>query len=248
MKFGIKITILISLFLLLGIILYSIFCNAIDDLLINLRFISAHDQLILSNAIELGKTIKLRTDITFIGLARNSEEFLPNNLKLLDRLSWNFKSSQALFLYGKSYDNTGPIIENWVGLSTHNLTVLDLPVPKFTENFSREQKLSYIRNKGLEFVLNKLPPTKYIMWIDLDILGWDNVGVLDSFQRQDWDVMCAHGIVWYGIYRDVYALRMKGIIEHTNHNMWNTHSKDFNISVEEAKQHHIVYEVLYCSS
>ena len=223
--------------------IYGLFPYAVEDILINLGLVAAHDQLILSNSILHGQTFAIRTDITFIGLAKDSESSLPGNLKLLEQLANSFKSSQALIIYGASTDGTGNILDNWAEQSNHNRTVFNLTVPTFGK-FLREQKLAYIRNFALEYMFSKMPPTTYIMWVDLDILGWDNIGVLDTFQRRDWDVMCGHGIVWHGIYRDVYALRVKGLIEHTNHNFWNVHSVHYNITAREARQYQIVYEVL----
>lgn len=79
----------------------------------------------------------------------------------------------------------------------------------------REGRIAMARNLALE-ELKKLPRTDYVIWVDLDVMGWDIAGVMDSFGRNEqWDGVCAHGILLHGIYRDLYALRVLDI--NTNH-------------------------------
>lgn len=47
----------------------------------------------------------------------------------------------------------------------------------------REGRIAHARNIALK-ELYTLPPTDYVIMIDLDILGWDNQGILDSFSLQ----------------------------------------------------------------
>ncbi len=116
------------------------------------------------------------------------------------------------------------IHRHWAFLSPSNRTVIahsninvteidseafaDAPLP-------REGRITRARNVALE-ALKQSKRTKYVIVIDLDILGWDPQGVVDAFGHSaPWDVMCSHGILLHGIYRDTYAFRAPGI--NTNH-------------------------------
>ena len=68
--------------------------------------------------------------------------------------------------------------------------------------------------------------------VDADVLGWDANGVIDSFQRrQEWDVVCANGVMFNGVYRDTYAFRAPDI--ETNHHWSGNDLGQYNISVEQ---------------
>ena len=58
--------------------------------------------------------------------------------------------------------------------------------------------------------------------------------ILDSFSRQShtkWDVICAHGILLYGVYRDTYAFRTDTI--NTNHHWAGTDHAMYNITIDQ---------------
>ena len=67
--------------------------------------------------------------------------------------------------------------------------------PLFEEKFTnfkhhmlpREGRLGIARNYGLE-KLHSLPPTDYVIMIDLDILGWDNQGNV-AFQIYNFNII-----------------------------------------------------------
>ena len=99
---------------------------------------------------------------------------------------------------------------------------------------SREGRLAIARNVALK-ELHKLPPTEYIIIIDLDVLGWDMNGVADSFGRRDWDVICANGILVHGVYRDTYAFRTKEL--NTNHHWAGGDHGDYNITDEQSEKY-----------
>jgi hypothetical protein len=62
----------------------------------------------------------------------------------------------------------------------------------------------------MELLADSSIKTDFVINLDLDVVGWDLIGLLDSFGRKNWDVMCAHGIMSRGVYRDTYAFRMPG--------------------------------------
>jgi hypothetical protein len=105
----------------------------------------------------------------------------------------------------------------------------------------REGRLAEARNIGLR-ELHRLPPTEYVIVVDLDVLGWDPHGVADSFFRQhvgndwdDWDVVCANGILLYGLYRDTYAFRTDRL--NTNHHWAGNDHAIYNITLAQKKEH-----------
>ena len=98
----------------------------------------------------------------------------------------------------------------------------------------REGRISKARNLVLDHLYHSPVATKYVMVVDMDVLGWDTNGVADSFGRKGWDVMCAHGILLHGIYRDTYAFRTIGI--NTNHHWAGKDHGVYNISDEDYKR------------
>jgi hypothetical protein len=90
----------------------------------------------------------------------------------------------------------------------------------------REQKLAICRNMALSVVREDYYWTQYIIFVDLDVVGWNINGIIDSFAMEpftNWDVVCARGVGTIGIYRDVYAFRDASQDINTNHHL---HSLD----------------------
>jgi hypothetical protein len=99
----------------------------------------------------------------------------------------------------------------------------------------REGHLAAARNMCLKEIA-RLGRTNYVINIDMDIVGWDLHGVADSFSRTDlkWDVMCAHGIAFYGNFRDTYAFRV-GELDTNLH--WTDRDREMSsISEQQHKQ------------
>lgn len=116
-------------------------------------------------------------------------------------------------------------------------------------NLPREGRLAMSRNDGLA-VLRSRPPTDFVVMIDMDIVGWDMKGLIDSFSRaavaadmgvQPWDVMCANGIILGGLFRDTYAFRQPGI--NTNHHWAGTDYFDYNMSEAGVNQRQVLVKV-----
>jgi hypothetical protein len=214
-----------------------------SDTLINLKFIQPKEQPLLHNEHAIaGRKKAASLTVTFLGLAKNSGSSLPNVLRQLDQLSWSFKSSQALFIVGSSEDDTYELIKQYQKKSLHNRTIAtgsfhyedDVAIRHGLPHLkTREGRIASVRNYALQ-ELSKLPATDFVIMIDMDIIGFNVPGVLDSFGRlPSWDVMCANGIVLYGIYRDVFALRTK-TIQYTNHHVWH-HDQSENVNITEAE-------------
>jgi len=97
-------------------------------------------------------------------------------------------------------------------------SIIENDGPGKGEPLPREGRIAISRNAILDHIASSHAPTDFIIVIDLDIVGWDPLGIFDTLGRNDWDVVCAHGVMLQGEYRDTYALRIGGI--DTNHHIW----------------------------
>lgn len=67
----------------------------------------------------------------------------------------------------------------------------------------------------------------------MDLLSWSELGIADSFGRRDaWDIVCAHGVILHGLYRDTYAFRAPGV--NTNHHWGDDQNRE--ASMEERRK------------
>jgi glycosyltransferase involved in cell wall biosynthesis len=236
--------VIIIIFTISWILILSITscCNfePLRDLLINQEFIGAsnielkQNKLVQKGIIEMNKS-----NVTIVGACRNVGKHLKNVLKQLEELSLNFEYSRVIIVEGDSTDNTRSILLTWSKLSPHNRIIInsngDKNIKENIINFNgtfipREGRITIARNKALH-KLNELTPTKYVIVIDLDIIGFNLFGVKDSFGRSNWDAICAHGIIVHGLYRDLYAFRIPGV--NTNHHMGGKDHDLYNISKKQ---------------
>lgn len=219
-----------------------------NDLLINQEFSKVgQDEFKLSSerherAVELrGLELMRLSNVTFIGVAKNAGEKLPSVLRQINNLARQFTYSRAIFAQGDSTDGTTQLLNDWARQSAHNRTILMTSSEDEKESaghfkgspMPREGRIAKARNVALN-ALYGLPATEFVIVIDMDILGWSPNGVANSFGKsQTWDVMCAHGILLHGIYRDTYAFRTDGI--NTNHHWAGKDHNVYNISDADYK-------------
>lgn len=219
--------------------------KTINDLLINQEIsqVSNSGQRIqndFSPFIRHGLDVMKSSNVTFMGVARNAADKLPSILYQLDTLSQHFSSSRAIIAYGDSSDDTAHILNVWAANSPTNRTILHIQSAAGGDKeqsgtfkgalLPREGRIAKARNAILDY-LHLLTPSTYLLTLDLDIVGWDNSGIVDSFGRDSWDVMCAHGILLHGIYRDTYAFRTEGV--NTNHHWAGKDHLAYNISLPQ---------------
>lgn len=220
------------------------------DFLINERLVRVPS---LNGYQTLGHHLMRNSTATFIGLGMNIEENLPSLLRQIDSSMTLFREARFLYLDGNSSDNTIEIFRKWVG-ERNNAEVVVSTYKDRKEigghfdgrNLPREGRLAMSRNDGLA-VLRSRPPTDFVVMIDMDIVGWDMKGLIDSFSRaavaedmgvQPWDVMCANGIILGGLFRDTYAFRQPGI--NTNHHWAGTDYFDYNMSEAGVNQRQVL--------
>ena len=230
---------------------FGINTSNINDLLVNQEFMAPENE--GPNEFRINQHSKFekkgidemrKSSATFIGVGMDIADQLPEILLRIETMSQYFSSSRAVFAEGDSTDNTYDIFNKWTMKSTSNRTLLTLSNKEFGKeidghfaggNLPREGRIARVRNGVMDLLYKEGGAmTKYIVMVDLDVLGWDMHGVADSFGRRDttkWDVVCANGIMVHGIYRDTYAFRAQGI--NTNHHMYGDDYAKYDITSEQ---------------
>lgn len=224
--------------------------ESIEDFLINEKWLEPKTQwkpAASQIASSSGRPVMQKTNVTFLGVARNLGPRLPILLKEIEFLAQEFSYSRSIFVEGGSSDNTTDILQKWTDSSVTNRTLIKMPGNDSFEEYGhfkgrklpREGRLSNARNVGLSELYrlaNMGIKTEYVIVVDLDVLGWDPYGVADSFMKSSsWDVVCANGILLHGIYRDTYAFRAEKI--NTNHHWAGNDEIMYNITADEKKEY-----------
>lgn len=236
---------------MIGLVLY-VFKDSpkIDDLLINQQFkdLSTYKYK-PTNYTKRGRQLMKNSTAYIIGTGRDIGDNLPTFLRQIDQLAANFEVSRAIFVEGDSLDNSAALLIQWANQSNWNRTVFTISNKNeveivgqfFGRVLPREGRITMARNIALGAV-RSLPRPDYLISIDMDVLGWANLGIQDSFGRSDqWDGICAHGILLHGIYRDTYAFRAPGV--NTNHHLCGTDHEQYNISKTQQMINRANYNV-----
>jgi len=212
---------------------YSI---ALEDLLVNQGIMSVSDQPVLAKqSIDLGKKLMAAHSVTIMGVGKESADNLHSVLKQIEILGKMFASSRVILIDGDSTDGSTRMLQEWVDSSPNNRTLKVVKAPLLEPTgpfagkllFPREGRISQARNTALD-LLATMPPTNYVIMVDLDIVGWSQLGVIDSFGRPSWDGMCSNGVLLAGLFRDTYAFRQNG--RSTNHHLHGDDAVLFNLS------------------
>lgn len=191
----------------------------------------------------------LQSRIVIAALARNVESKLPLILRQIERLSNYFRESRIIIAEGDSTDETAKLLNEWIQLDSKHRVLLstnglmnavESSGPFVNSPLPREGRLSKARNTIIDYLQEHTPPQQqqqedFVLLLDLDVMGFDLNGIAHSFGHHDqWDGVCAHGIMMHGVYRDTYSLRMKephGI--NTNHHWCGDDIALYNISAEQ---------------
>ena len=229
--------------------------HILEDALINQEIIAVPTHQILQNMYnaEMGALHMSKSSLSIYGIGKNViPSRLTGVLRQFSQLENDFRFCQIVLVDGLSKNGAVQIMENWISErpSRRFLIISDPPAiesdptiagPFVGNKMPREGRLAHARNLALE-KLRKLPQTDYLMVVDLDIVGWNQFGVHDGFGRaNDWDVLCANGIVLHGVYRDTYAFRTNEIM--TNHHFAGMDFKKYNLSELDVKYYRNVVEV-----
>lgn len=158
---------------------------------------------LIYNFIQNKNTYKiLKNDVVIIGACKNTEQFLPNSLGIIDMLSSLFNKATAIIYENDSTDKTLEILTNWTENKTRNYNKVIISEKNITGR--RTQILSYARNLLLKKALEY--NSKYIIVMDLDEVNHKltKESFLTCFDYDDWAVLGANQ---YGDYYDLWALR-----------------------------------------
>ena len=254
MNLGIRVcAILMSMVFSIPIIITNWYPNGVEDMLINQKLMEAHNQALPTDKYAAeGKEEMARSSVTIMGVCRNVAEELPSMLESVERLAGYFRVSQVIFVEGDSSDETLQILRQWALKSPHNRTVHSTTAIHLKETVGafagrplpREGRIALARNLALKALDSITLKTKYVINVDLDIIGWNDYGIQDSFGRPSWDVMCANGITIYGAYRDIYSMRMNNLT--TNHHIFDEDHLLYNISASQRIVNRKIIEVRCC--
>lgn len=239
---------LVGTFTILGLtqtilFLFSSYPDALHDLLINQGIIYIENAPIFKHQHSgAGKTEMKRSTVTFVGVGKRVDMVsLSPLLVQIEKMGSMFKEFCVIIVMDDYDPFLHPTLYGWVESAPLTRQVISsLPAEGNTEatylrqSLPREGKITVARNTALE-TYRKGIATDYLIQIDMDIVGWDLGGVEDSFgQSNEWDAVCANGVILYGIYRDVYAFRAPGIM--TNHHLSGLDHLVYNISLEQRQR------------
>ena len=188
----------------------------------------------------VGYSTMRSTNVTFLGVARNIAQQLPHVLSTIESLGSLFSFSRAIIVEGDSEDLTLAMLQTWALRSPSNRTVLVTSRQNLTDKHNewkgfaipREGAIAAARNIGLEY-MRGLPSTVYVVVVDMDLLGVSEGGFADSIGRESsWEVICSHGVILHGIYRDTYAFRTREV--NTNHHWGDEQNKLASVETKKA--------------
>lgn len=177
----------------------------LEDLLVNQGIMAVPDQPIFDYMhLGQGRKVMAAHSVAIVGVGKDSVDNLVGVLHQIDMLARFFASSRSILIDGDSTDGSIEILQDWTSLSPSNRTLKVVKAPSLESSGSfagrllpREGRIAHARNAALD-LLATFPPTDYIIMLDLDIVGWNQVGVVDSFGRPSWDGICSHGVLLAG--------------------------------------------------
>lgn len=231
------------------------YSGSFEDALINQELfpVPQHQELASMYHANEGRSHMAQSSVSIYAVGRN---VLPGRLqrvlKQLAQLEQDFAFAQTIIIDGSSTNGAQDILQRWVNQrsSERKLLVAEapeieplIPATPFSGNpMPREGRIAYARNLALQYLREpKMLKTDYMIVLDLDIVGWNPVGIHDGFGRnQDWDVLCANGIILHGLFRDTYAFRTDAIF--TNHHYAGQDHNNYNLSAADAIQYRAVVE------
>ncbi|GHU02714.1 hypothetical protein FACS1894147_05210 [Spirochaetia bacterium] len=139
-------------------------------------------------------------------LARDCEKSLRHNIPKIEKLRSFFNNSIVVVVENDSVDQTKTILSEWsrtaknvIVLSEdyHTLTIplktVECPYPKGSKY--RIDKLSFYRNKYMEYLKGNDIDCDYLMVIDIDINDFSIDGIMETLNTapSDWTALFANG-------------------------------------------------------
>lgn len=150
--------------------------------------------------------------IAFIFLVKDGEKYLEKNLNSIKKYNQDIYAVE-----NNSVDNTKNILRD-SGIKKVITLYLDqkysIELCSNTKEFNcseRVRRLAYIRQKGLDAVINSGVVYDYVCMLDMDFVKFDEKGLLDMFQyietHKDVDGIFGMSVKEYGLPYDTGAVR-----------------------------------------
>ena len=123
--------------------------------------------------------------IAFVFIVKDGEKYLEKNLNTIKKYNQDIYAVE-----NNSTDNTKIIlrdsgIKNVITLDLDNKSSLELCNRNEDNCSKRVRRLAYIRQKGLDAVINSGVVYDYVCMLDLDFLEYDEKGLVDMFQYME---------------------------------------------------------------
>jgi hypothetical protein len=122
--------------------------------------------------------------IAFVFIVKDGEKYLEKNLNTIKKYNQDIYAVE-----NNSTDNTKIILRD---SGIKNVITLDLDKKHSTELCTKEvncservRRLAYIRQKGIDAVINSGITYDYVCMLDMDFLDYDEKGLIDMFQYME---------------------------------------------------------------
>ena len=180
----------------------------------------------------------IQKKIVICGTTRNSEQYLDSVFDNIYEINSNFYNYKIIIYENDSIDNTSTKLKKISDLDSNVLYIneakIDLLYPL------RTQRLEYIRNKLLKIAINNFNNYDYLLIMDLDDVNSTkdiSSTFLRIFDYEDdiWDIQAVNQ---RKIYYDIWALRIKNVLEYDCWQKVNEEIKK-NIPLEESTYNHV---------
>jgi hypothetical protein len=152
--------------------------------------------------------------IIIAGCCRNVENFITQNLNIINLIGEQFSKYQVLIYENDSTDATRQILYDRKKSNYEYIFEDNINIQKRTE------RIAYCRNKLINKIYKDYTEYDYVLFVDMDdVLASgklvETIGSCFMYNSDQWDGMFANSSSYY---YDIWALRKKGYLES---DVWN---------------------------
>ncbi len=152
--------------------------------------------------------------VVIAGCCRNVENFITQNLQVIDLIGTQFGKYQVLLFENDSTDSTRQILYDRKKPNYEYIFEDNVNIQKRTE------RIAFCRNKLLDKIYSDYSSFDYVLFVDMDdVLASgklaETIGSCFMYNTDQWDGMFANSSSYY---YDIWALRKKGYLDS---DVWN---------------------------